>query len=257
MTNWQDAADTNGRKTQEFRLATSRGRDVTGALWLPTQPLDDALAPHLICFGHGASGDRYQPPITQMAGRFVDRGFPVLSIDGPVHGLRQQGAGGRAAFGPELTRPQCIPEMTDDWHIAIEAAQSHEQVGTTPLAYFGLSMGSIFGVPLVGARDDFTVATLGLLGISDRFPNGGEVMSAAARINCPVLFLMQLEDELFDRNSYLDLFDALATDDKRIHANPGLHPEVPAEEINDAFDFMCHHLARNVAPSLTRSSIAE
>ena len=93
--------------------------------------------------------------------------------------------------------------------------------------------------------------------ISDRFPNGGEVMSAAARINCPVLFLMQLEDELFDRNSYLDLFDALATDDKRIHANPGLHPEVPAEEINDAFDFMCHHLARNVAPSLTRSSIAE
>ncbi len=257
MTNWQDATDTNGRKTLEFHLATSRDRDVTGALWIPTQLLDDALSPHLICFGHGASGDRYQPPITHMAGRFVDRGFPVLSIDGPVHGLRQQGEGGRTAFGAELARSECIAEMTDDWQVAIKAAQGHQQVGTTPLAYFGLSMGSIFGVPLVGARDDFTVATLGLLGIGEHFPNGFEVMAAAAMINCPVLFLMQLEDELFDRNSYLDLFDALATDDKRIHANPGLHPDVPTQEINFSFDFMCHHLTKNSAPDPKASPIAE
>ncbi|MEM7363050.1 MAG: hypothetical protein AAF525_03445, partial [Pseudomonadota bacterium] len=179
MTDWQEAKDPSGRPTKEFRLETPRGRDVTGAIWLPESELEEGLLDHLICFGHGASGDRYQPPITHLAGRFIEHGLPVLSIDGPVHGLRQQGEGGRTAFGPELARQTCIEDMIDDWQIAIDAAQGHPDVGNTPLAYFGLSMGSIFGVPLVGARDDMTVATLGLLGISGRFPHGNEVMAAA------------------------------------------------------------------------------
>ena len=53
---------------------------------------------------------------------------------------------------------------------------------------------------------------------------------------------MQLEDELFSREGYLELFDAFASEDKRIHANPGLHPEVPTEEMRFAFDFMQAHL---------------
>ena len=35
---------------------------------------------------------------------------------------------------------------------------------------------------------------------------------------------------------------ALAATDKRLHANPRLHPKIPAEEINFAFDFLCVHL---------------
>ena len=242
MTLWHDAKDPSGRPTQEFRLETTRGRDVTGALWLSENGPEEGLQKHLVCFGHGASGNRYQPPITHLAGRFIELGMPVLSIDGPVHGLRQQGEGGRTAFGPELARQTCVEDMIDDWQIAITEAQGHRDVGITPLAYFGLSMGSIFGIPLVAARDDMTVATLGLLGISGRFPHGNEVMAAAANITCPLLFLMQLEDELFERRGYLELFDAMASDDKRLHANPGLHPEVPTEEINFSFDFMVAHL---------------
>ncbi|MEM7365948.1 MAG: hypothetical protein AAF525_18170, partial [Pseudomonadota bacterium] len=79
---------------------------------------------------------------------------------------------------------------------------------------------------------------------------------AAANITCPVLFLMQLEDELFDRQGYLDLFDALTSDDKRLHANPGLHPEVPTEEINFSFDFMLAHLSGSGHQSST-TRIAE
>ena len=58
---------------------------------------------------------------------------------------------------------------------------------------------------------------------------------------------MQLEDELFDRASCLGLFDALAAEDKRLHANPGLHPEVPAEEIDFAFGFLAARLAGEVS----------
>ena len=59
-----------------------------------------------------------------------------------------------------------------------------------------------------------------------------------AETHCRVLFLMQLEDELFPRRGYLAVFDALASDDKRIHANPGLHPEMAAEEIAASFAFI-------------------
>ena len=57
---------------------------------------------------------------------------------------------------------------------------------------------------------------------------------------------MQLEDELFDREGYLTLFDAFASEDKRLHANPGLHPEVPAEEIAFVVEFLTSHLSKHV-----------
>lgn len=49
---------------------------------------------------------------------------------------------------------------------------------------------------------------------------------------------MQLEDVLFTREECLALFDALGTTDKRLHANPGLHPAVPMEELHHAVDFL-------------------
>lgn len=63
-------------------------------------------------------------------------------------------------------------------------------------------------------------------------------MQAAAAIACPVLFLVQLEDELFSRQDCLALFDALASTDKRLHANPGLHPDVPMEELHASVEFL-------------------
>lgn len=240
MIDWNSAGDPNGNSTREFRLRRDGRRDVTGALWLPETPNP---ASTLMCFGHGASGDRYQRPIPYLAGRFAsEAGLPVLSIDGPVHGLRQVGVGGRGAFLPEFQRDAALTDMTDDWTDAIAAVQALPEVGVGKLAYFGLSMGSIFGIPLIASRTDVTVATLGLFGVQDRFNHKDEFLSAAAKITCPLLFLMQLEDEIFDRGGYLEIFDTFASTDKRLHANPGLHPEVPAEEVDFAFDFLVAHI---------------
>ncbi len=247
QTTWQEATDTHGMATREFIIERGDKRPVTGALWLPPQPRPGG--PLMLC-GHGASGNRYQAPISYLAGRFVrEMGYAVLSLDGPVHGLRQVGPGGRQAFWPEWEREACIDDMTENWQLAIEIAHAVPEVGRGQLAYFGLSMGSIFGVPLVASRDDVVAATLGLLGTSGphiHSYHGRRLLADAARIHCPLLFLMQLEDELFDRGGYLDLFDAFASPDKRLHANPGLHPEIPAEEIGFAFDFLCQHLEGKV-----------
>ena len=237
-TEWQPAQDDRNVATREFRIQRAAQRDITGALWLPEGDSRDTL----VCMGHGASGDRYQAPIPYLAGRFIERGLPVLALDGPVHGLRQVGPGGREAFFPEFQRDACITDMVEDWRVAIEASRALAEIDAPHVAYFGLSMGSLFGIPLIAAREDVTVATLGLVGAQDNFPHHEALLEASRTIQCPVFFIMQLEDELFDRAGYLAVFDAFPSDDKRIHANPGLHPEIPAEEIDFAFDFMLSHI---------------
>ncbi len=80
MNEWNDAVDSNGLTTREFRITGDDARDVTGSVWLPAE---SSKADTLMCFGHGASGNRYQAPICDLAGRFItEAGIPVLSIDG-------------------------------------------------------------------------------------------------------------------------------------------------------------------------------
>ncbi len=235
---WSDARDPGGQATREFIIHRNDARPVTGAAWVP----ENATGPLVLC-GHGASGNRYQRPIPHLAQRFVGAGYAVLAIDGPVHGLRQVGPGGRAAFAGEMKRPTFIDDMVEDWLLAIDAVRALDAVAVGQLAYFGLSMGSMFGIPLLARLGNVTVATLGLLGTAGPSTSmRARFLADAATIECPILFLMQLEDELFPRAGYLELFDALASKDKRLHANPGLHPEVPQEEIDFAFDFVCAHL---------------
>ncbi|MCY4129660.1 MAG: hypothetical protein OXG15_10545 [Gammaproteobacteria bacterium] len=239
---WSSADDGAKHPTRQFIAEADTGRKRTGALWLP----DSAASSSLVAFGHGASGNRYQAPIPYLAGKFVKAGHTVVSIDGPVHGLRQVGPGGRKAFGEEMRRESMIDDMNEDWRFAIELAQSESGTELSQMAYFGLSMGSIFGIPMLADSTrglPVVVATLGLLGsqgVGNRLST--RILEDAAKLSFPILFLMQLEDELFSREGYLELFDALASSDKRIHANPGLHPEVPGEEMRFAFDFMLKHL---------------
>ncbi len=233
---WSDAKDSKHNTTREFRVQRVGMRDITGALWLPKAGAGKTL----ICCGHGASGDRYQAPISHLAERFVSAGLAVLSLDGPVHGLRQVGDGGRGAFFPEYQRDNSLIDMTNEWACVVELVKA--ETGISNLAYFGLSMGSLFGIPFIASRADVRVAAIGLMGVEADFPHGETLLADAARIECPILFLMQLEDELFSRQGCLDVFDAFASKDKRLHANPGLHPEVPEEEINFTFEFMLAHI---------------
>ena len=217
-------------------------RPVTAALWTPAA----AEGPQpLVCFGHGASGDRYQQPIPWLVQRLVgERRFTGLSIDGPVHGRRAVGDGGRDAFWPEWGRAGTVEDMVADWQAALDVAQGFDEVSTDgPVGYWGLSMGTIYGAPFVSAEPRITAAVLGLMGITGPDHYRPKIAAAAQAIDVPVLFVMQLEDELFTRRECLALFDLMATTDKRLHANAGLHPEVPVEELHHSVAFLASTLA--------------
>lgn len=243
---WSETRDPGKFPTHEF-IATDQSRDrkITGAVWLP----DERRASNtVVAFGHGASGNRYQAPIPYIAHRLVKLGVLCVSMDGPVHGLREKNGGGRRALGPELKNLDIVDQMNQDWAMSIDLACSEFDYRDELFGYFGLSMGSIFGIPMLADRvtqgRPVTSATLGLLGTTgaaSQFGNG--LLNAARKIEVPILFLMQLEDELFPRNGYLELFDSFGSTEKSIHANPGLHPEIPGIEVRHTVDFFRDHLS--------------
>ncbi len=228
-----------GVRTREFDLDRG-GRTVPGVLWQPADALPERPVP-LVCLGHGASGDRHQAPLPWLAARLVrDHGIAAVSIDGPVHGRRQVGPGGREAFWPEWQRDGGVEDMIADWQAALGFARLH--LGEGRIGYWGLSMGTIYGAPFVAAEHRVSCAVLGLMGIAGPGHYLPRIDAAAATITCPVLFVWQLDDELFNREQCLALFDRLGSTDKRLHAHPGLHAEVPVEELLASVTFLARHL---------------
>ncbi|MGH9019028.1 MAG: dienelactone hydrolase family protein, partial [Acidimicrobiales bacterium] len=218
------------------------GRTVPGLLWTPP----DAVGPRpLVLIGHGGSGSKAEDYVVALGRRLVRHlGYAAAAIDGPVHGDRRpEAVAGHPIvdFGLLWTSD---PTMTDlmvaDWRGTLDALQRQPDIGAGPVGYWGLSMGTILGPPLVAAEPRIGVAVLGLMGLTG--PTRERLAADAPHVRCPVLFLLQWHDELFARQDVIDLFDALGSADKRLHAHPGAHGAVPPEEFEASERFLARHL---------------
>jgi dienelactone hydrolase len=241
-----EGVTTKGVAERPYRVLRA-ARTIPGLLWTPegTQP-----AKALVLLGHGGKGDKRQGYILALARRLVrHHGFAAAAIDGPVHGERRDdvatdGDADEARFAQAWRDdPTITDEMVADWRAVLDALQSTTALGSAPVGYWGLSMGTILGLPLVAAEPRISVAVLGLAGVAG--PTKQRLADDAAKIECPVLFLAQWDDELFRRERVFELFGAIGSTDKRLHVNPGLHQDVPAEEFRASEQF----LARTLAPS--------
>jgi fermentation-respiration switch protein FrsA (DUF1100 family) len=103
------------------------------------------------------------------------------------------------------------------------------------VGYWGVSLGTLIGVPLAAAEPRIRAGVFGLAG-------AGVLAEAAARVKVPVEFLLQWDDELVPRADGLALFDAFASAEKTLHANPGRHMEVPEFELDSSERFFARHL---------------
>jgi dienelactone hydrolase len=227
--------------------------EIPGVLWTPegaegTRPL--------IVLGHGGGQHKQAPGIVARARRFVaECGFAVVAVDVPGHGDRPKDENydriatenqARVAAGEELApliagfqalvARQTVPE----WQAVLDAVQQLDHVGTGPAGYWGVSLGCGLGVPFVAAEPRVRAAVLGL---------GGALASAAAaaRITVPVELLVQWDDERVPRAQGLALFDALASAEKTLHANPGKHDELPSFETDSSLRFFARHLGREAS----------
>ena len=236
---WSDEVTSKGVVERGFRLRVDE-RDVPGIIWRPEA--QDAPRP-LVLVGHGGSGHKREPHILSLARRLVrHHGIAAAAIDGPVHGDRlPDGAAPtveerRAAY----RKGTVVEDMIQDWKATLDALQKLPEIGVGRIGYWGLSMGTMFGLPFVAAEPRIAVAVLGLMGSAEFL--GGRLADAAREVRCPVLFLQQWNDELIPRDATAALFDAIATGDKRLHANPGAHAAVPADEFAHTQEFLARHL---------------
>jgi len=238
-------SEVSAKGVRERRFDVLRGeRRVPGLLW--TAADDDTPRP-VVMLGHGASGSKGEDYIVALGRRLVrHHGLSAVSIDGPVHGDRRADG----SLDTELAfldfaaawsaHDGLIDDMVADWRSVLDAVQALPEVADGPCGYWGLSMGTIFGLPLTAAEPRVAVSVLGLMGISG--PTKERFAADAAQVRCPVLFLMQWHDELFSREHAFALFDTLASTDRRLHAHPGLHAAVPAEEFEASARFLASYL---------------
>ncbi len=219
---------------------------VPGILWTP----EDAAGPRpLVLVGHGGSQHKRSPNVLAIARRLVRHlGFAAVAIDGPMHGDRVPG-------GTDLTLDVVRRRMDEDpnvtaqrfraarkeWSATIDAVQQLDEVGVGPLGYWGLSMGTVIGLPFVASEPRIDAAVLGLMGVApDANPR------SATSLSIPILFLVQWDDELVPHEMAFALFGKIASKDKTMHVNPGLHAAVPADEIRHSEEFFAKHLKAKV-----------
>ncbi|MGH9297112.1 MAG: alpha/beta hydrolase [Acidimicrobiales bacterium] len=222
---------------------------IPGALWSPAgeDPGSDRSEPlALVLIGHGASGSKQQDYVRSLGRRLAAKhGIAAAAIDGPVHGDRREDGGrdGRLTFLDFAKAWSSDAGMTDamvaDWKHVLDELSSLPGLGGR-VGYWGLSMGTILGLPFVAAEARVEVAVLGLMGLTG--PTRERLATDAPEVTCPLLFLVQWSDELFPRGLAIELFEALGSRDKRLHANPGRHGELPDEEIGYSAEFLVSRL---------------
>lgn len=224
-------------------------RMVPGILWTPAGGAVAGLSPSprpLVLIGHGATLDKRVDYVVALARRLVrEHGLAAAAIDGPGHGDRRIGDPVDditlfAEFLTEWSRPESTDDMVEDWTVTTEALRALEEIGEGPMGYWGLSMGTIYGIPLVAADRRFRVAVFGLMGLVG--PTQDRLAADSAAIDCPVLFLQQWDDALVPRQDAFALFDAIGSPDKSLHANPGQHAGVPPDEFAASAEFVARHL---------------
>ncbi len=229
-----------GVREQRFDVKC-QGRTVPGLLWTPESGGENRP---IALLGHGASLHKRADYILATARRLVrHHGISAIAIDGPAHGDRREDGGSdreevRRDFEKIWKHPAVTDQTVADWTAALDAVDA--QLGVGPVGYFGLSMGTMMGLPLVAAEPRVRVAVLGLMGAWG--PNAERLVDDAARISCPVRFLVQWDDELVPRDRALELFDLLAAREKALRAHPGRHVEVPSDEMRDIPGFLAAHL---------------
>jgi dienelactone hydrolase len=248
-----------GVTERRFELEVGDQR-VPGILWTPT----GARGPRpLLLQGHGGIQHKRVPNVLALAQRMVRKqGYAVAAIDAPGHGdrvtpeqaerMRQRvvaAAGRRDSVQSDEQRKAMVKGAqlaVAEWRATLDALQQLDEVGAQgPVGYWGVSMGTRYGIPLIATDSRIKCAVLGLYGAGKQ---ADEVTDAAHNIKIPLLFMFQLHDELMTPESGLALFSAFGSEIKSMHINPGPHVGIPMIERDYYETFFVRHLGSAASP---------
>jgi dienelactone hydrolase len=230
-----EGANEKGALERAFEVDRD-GVSIPGLLWTP----DSGSGPQpLILMGHDGTADKRR--MVELGNMFArDYGWCAAAIDAPGHGDRgpaRDPEGFLAAWGDS----SIVEEAIADWRATLDMLERLGEVDSARVGYWGMSMGSLLGIPYVASDDRVSVAVLGKVGMTGAIPDqtgiAAEFEKFAPQIEMPVLFSMQWDDELFDRDGQFALFDLIGSEHKRLHAYPGAHVDYGEETVEMHADF--------------------
>jgi len=234
------------------------GSIVPCVLWAPVA----ARGPRpLIVMGHGGSQHKKTENIRVRAIDYARRlGWATVVADAPDHGdrisredaarlAREVGARvtGQTSDGPKAMEER-FRRMAErgrqaaaEWKVMLDTVQGLDFIGADqPVGYWGVSMGTAFGVPFVAAEPRIRCAVFGLAGLR----KGARYLEDAAKaITIPVQFVFQWDDAVASREDGIALFNAFGSTEKTMHINPGGHLGIPAFERTAWYEFFTRHLS--------------
>lgn len=242
---WTDDEASNGGVIERGFTVDRAGAAIPGVLWRPANASD---ATPLVLMGHGGSGHKRNERMVQLGRLFSGTyGWCAASIDGPAHGDRGPVTQSTDPAYRELwQRDNPVGGMIDDWTAVLDALSGLDCVASTRIGYWGVSMGTMFGLPFVASETRIGVAVLGKAGLI-----GASVVRSgiaptfekyAPLLTQPVLFAIQWDDERFERDGQLDLYDRLGSANKRLHAYPGVHVDNGPEAFDSQAEFLKRYL---------------
>lgn len=232
---WNDKNESLASAEERGFTLTANDREIPGVYWAPK-----AGGERLVLLGHGGTTHKKTEYIMTMAGLLAKKGIATMAIDGPGHG-------DRAASGDPMSRDWFAKAwqegggndgMLADWRAALDFIE--DEFGARPTGWWGLSMGTMMGLPVTATDERIKVALLGLMGTWG--PNADQLRAFAPKVNCPVRFLVQWDDEIVPREHCLELFGLLGSKRKTLHCNPGAHAAVPKFEINASAKYLNRYL---------------
>ena len=97
-------------------------------------------------------------------------------------------------------------------------------------------MGVVTGLMLTAVESRIAAVSFGGVFVCDA------LIEAARKITVPVEYRIPWDDEEFERASGVALFDAFASKEKTLHANPGDHRTIRWVGVDD--EFLARHLGR-------------
>jgi hypothetical protein len=219
--------------------------DIPGVLWTPPS----APAP-LILIGHNGGLHKRLPRLVARARHYAaEYGFAAAAVDAPGHGDRPRSAVDeqhRADLRRAVEAGEPVDEIIEaflvplvdravpEWRTTLDALLSLPGIGG-PVGYEGMTA---VGIRLALVEPRIAAAVF--------FGQGfvpGTLREEARQVTVPLQFLLQWDDEGMERQPVLDLFDALGSREKTLHANLGGHAGTPWFEVDEAARFFLRHLS--------------
>ncbi len=229
-----------GPRERAFELDVS-GRRVPAVLWTP----GDRPGPYpLVLAGHGMTlHKRALYPLSLARDLTLDHGIAVAAIDAPGHGERQPDRADAAASEQAWRahwREHGASQISAELRATLNELERLPEIDAARVGYWGLSLGTNYGLGFLSEEPRVRAAVLGLAGLP---VPGPRIAAYARRVSCPVFFIQQLDDKVVPRENSTALYDRLPTAGKALRSSPGGHMQVPDAVFREAYEFLARRLA--------------